>query len=338
MQNKHGHLFLCAGECAHDAIYMTSTTATDDSIKPVVVFGGTGHYGQEIVRHLVEKQGVSVRVLTRNAEKARSMFQNDAVEIVVGDVTCQTTIQETLMGSRGVVITLSAMNPQQIRQQTLIERDAVFSIVEEMKQQEISKLVYISGYDIKEDLLRSLHIESFGAIKVEVEQYIQQQCSNLDWTILGCPPSYEIFFAMLRDDKMFVPGGGNCAIPCISAQDVGAIAAQVAASGENGWTHHRRIRMCGPEATTFPEMARRMSHHTGKEIHVVNIPLWLINIASFVAQPCYPMMRFLYFGLKMLNNFPADLASQVPEDHSILVDNFDYEPVTLDMEIQRRLP
>ena len=39
----------------------------------------------------------------------------------------------------------------------------------------------------------------------------------------------------------------------------------------------------------------------------------------------------------MLNNFPADLADDVPKDHKLLRELFDYEPVTLEMEINRRI-
>lgn len=39
----------------------------------------------------------------------------------------------------------------------------------------------------------------------------------------------------------------------------------------------------------------------------------------------------------MLNNFPPDLAKNVPKDHKILRDLFDYEPVTFEMEINKRL-
>ena len=200
---------------------------------------------------------------------------------------------------------------------------------------ECHKLVYISVYDIREELLKRLHIDPVGAIPLEVERYIQQQCDTLDWTILGCPPSYEIFFAMLHGNAMIVPGGGKCTIPCVSSQDVGAIAAQVAVSKSDDWTRHVRIRVCGPQATTFPEMANRISHYSESEIRVVSIPLWLINVVSFVVQPCFPLLRFIYFGMKLLNNFPQDFAEHVPADHAILLQHFDYEAVTLDMEIQR---
>jgi hypothetical protein len=39
----------------------------------------------------------------------------------------------------------------------------------------------------------------------------------------------------------------------------------------------------------------------------------------------------------MLNNFPKDLADDVPANHKLLIDLFEYKPVTLEMEIRRRM-
>ncbi|MEB3280400.1 MAG: SDR family oxidoreductase [Lyngbya sp.] len=58
----------------------TGVSSTDR----VLVAGGTGGVGQLSVAKLLEK-GFTVRVLTRNAEKAKKMFENK-VEVVVGDI------------------------------------------------------------------------------------------------------------------------------------------------------------------------------------------------------------------------------------------------------------
>lgn len=298
--------------------------------QPIAIFGGTGHYGREIARHLV-RQGVPARVLSRNTAKARELL-GPVVEIVEGDVTSRETARRVLAGSSGVVVSLSAANPGQFRQMKQIERDAVLMILEEMERAGISKLVYISVYDIREELLERLRIRKLAAIKTEVEQRIKE--SGLAWTILGCPPSYELFFALFRGDKLIVPGGGRRAIACISPEDVGAIAAQVAVSSR--WKG-RRIRLCGPEAVNFPEVARRISGHAGRKVRVLAVPLQLVHVVSLLAQPFFPFLRFLYYSLKMMNNFPEDLAAKVPEDHAWLLEQFDYEPVSLEEEIGRRV-
>jgi uncharacterized protein YbjT (DUF2867 family) len=67
---------------------MTSPTARTQ--ERVLVAGATGGVGQLTVAKLLEK-GFPVRVLTRNAEKARTMFDN-RVEIAIGDIRQPTTL------------------------------------------------------------------------------------------------------------------------------------------------------------------------------------------------------------------------------------------------------
>jgi uncharacterized protein YbjT (DUF2867 family) len=298
--------------------------------KQIIVFGGTGYYGRKVVERLVNK-GQSVKVVSRNYDSARKIV-GDKVEIFQGDVTNRETIVESLKNVNCIVICLSAMSNKLIRQMKQIERDAVISIMEEAKKANISRLVYMSGYEMREKLLNELSIPEFGAIKIEIESRITQ--SGFNWTILGDAPAFELFFAFLKKGKMTVPGGGYNAVPSISAEDVGEITAQVAIRNDLGG---KRIKLTGPEALTFPEVARRISEITGKRIKHMAIPLVIINLVSFILLPFAPFVRYLYKSLKLLNNFPKDLAEDVPKEHKLLRKLFDYEPMTLDMEIQKRI-
>ena len=99
----------------------------------------------------------------------------------------------------------------------------------------------------------------------------------------------------------------------------------------------QRIKLTGPKAYSFPEVAKLMTDISGKKIKHMKIPLFIINLVSFLLLPFTPFVRYLYKSLKMLNNFPVDLAENVPEDHKLLKELFDYEPVTLEMEIKQRI-
>jgi uncharacterized protein YbjT (DUF2867 family) len=133
---------------------------------------------------------------------------------------------------------------------------------------------------------------------------------------------------------MLVPGGGLNAIPTVSPEDVGEITAQIVMRDD---LSRRRIKLTGPKAYSFPEVAKLISDISEKRIKHITIPLLLVNIVSFVLMPFTPFVRYLYKSLKMLNNFPSDLAKNVPDDHKLLRELFDYEPVTLEMEINRRV-
>jgi uncharacterized protein YbjT (DUF2867 family) len=62
----------------------------------VLVVGATGGVGQLAVAKLLEK-GISVRVLTRSAEKAKKLF-DDQVEAAIGDIRQPETLPSAMLG------------------------------------------------------------------------------------------------------------------------------------------------------------------------------------------------------------------------------------------------
>lgn len=296
----------------------------------IIVFGGTGYYGQHIVRSLIRK-GEAVKVLSRDKARAKKIL-GDEPEIIEGDITRRESVQKSLKGTKAIILSISAFHPKLIRKMQQIERDAVLMILKEAKSTGITRVVYLSVYEMRENLLRELRLQKFGAIKLEIEKTLSG--SPLNWTILGCAPSMELFFTFLKKDKMMAPGGGAKAIPCISAQDVGEIAAQTIMRSD---LKGMRFRLTGPETFSFPQAAQRMARVSGIPVKIVRIPLFVINTASIMTLPFHPFIRYVYWSLKLLNNFPQDLAEKVPMDHQLLLRTFDYIPTTFDEEIQKRL-
>ena len=163
-------------------------------------------YGRHIVKSLLEKT-VTVRVLSRDAGKARKIV-GETPEIVEGDITSRESIIEALNGVSAIVISVSAFTPKLIRKLKTIERDSVLMVLGEAEKAGVSRIVYISVYDvkaIKQDLPRGINLES-AQIKSEVENALAK--SDFNWTVLGAAPSMEIFFSMIHGDTMTVPGGG----------------------------------------------------------------------------------------------------------------------------------
>jgi len=67
----------------------------------VLVAGGTGGVGQLVVGKLLEK-GFKVRILTRNPEKAKEMF-NQRVEIAVGDIRQPSTLPAAMQAVTHII-------------------------------------------------------------------------------------------------------------------------------------------------------------------------------------------------------------------------------------------
>lgn len=297
--------------------------------KPITIFGGTGHYGTKIVQSLIAK-GEPVRVLSRNAEKARQTLGAEP-EIIEGDITSRDAVIRTLNGARAVIIAISALSWKTVKQIKQIERDAVLMILDEAPKANVSRVVYLSGYEMRRDFLIKHNMLEFGEIKLEIEATLAQ--SDFNWTILGEAPSMELFFAFLRNGRMTVPGGGPAAVPTISRDDVGEIAAQTVLRDD---LSGRRLRVTGPEALSFPEAARRISKITGQPIKFMRIPVLPIRTISMITKPFNPYLRHIYWSLTLFNNFPQNLAQKVPEDHQRLREIFDFTPTTFEMEARKR--
>jgi uncharacterized protein YbjT (DUF2867 family) len=271
-----------------------------------------------------------VRVVTRNKERALQKFGSQ-IDIFEGDVTNSATIKGALQDMDVVVLCLSAIHVKLIRKMKLIERDAILAIIDEAEKQNVSRLIYMSGYEMREDILHKLNIKEIGIYKIEVEKRIR--ASNLNWTILGDAPAFDLFFQFLRNNKVAIPGGGFKQIATISPEDVGEITAQAILRTDLGG---QRLKLTGPQAISFPDFAELVSQITGKPVKHMSIPLPIVKIVSFLAYPITPFVRFIYKTLLLLNNFPEDLAAEVPVEHKKLIDLFDYKSVSIQEEIETR--
>ena len=301
------------------------------SAQPILVLGGSGHYGRLIVDALIAN-GQTVRVLSRNVENARRVL-GETPEVIEGDILSKESITSALEGSRSIVIAVSAFSWKMIRKRLLIERDAILSVLEEAEKTGISRVAYLSGYDVQEGFMKDLGLMAFARPMLDVQAALA--ASSLNWTVLGCAPSMEIFFAMIRGQTMNVPGGGPEALAVISSSDVGQIAAQAVVRDDLG---KQRFRLTGPETLSFPEAARRISEVWGQTIRFRRIPLTPLKIAGFVTWPFNPFIRRMVDAIKLMNRFPAELVADVPRDHQRLRDTFDYTPVTLEEEAERLKP
>jgi len=230
------------------------------------------------------------------------------------------------------------MSINQIRRLKEIEQDAVIASLQLAGKMGIARIVYISVFEIDKEFARRNRLATANE-KAMVEEYISQ--SNFNWTILGAPPSMEIFFRMIRGSRMMVPGGGPKGLPTVSAVDVGEIAAQALLRDD---LSGQRIQMVAPQAYSFPDAAKRISEAWGTPIKFFKIPLIFPRIAYHLSTPFSLFSnRLLYVHtllgfIRLLNNFPQHYIQKVPALHEKLQSMFSYSPSTIEMEAERRKP
>jgi uncharacterized protein YbjT (DUF2867 family) len=201
----------------------------------------------------------------------------------------------------------------------------------------IERIVYLSVFEVDKEFAAANRIATADE-KAAVEDYLSR--SDFNWTILGAPPSMEIFFRMIRGTNMMVPGGGPKGLPTVSPVDVGEIAAQAIARDD---LNRQRFKLVAPQAYSFPDAAERISRIWGREIRFRKIPLILPTIAYALTTPFCPFSdRMLYAHtllgfIRLLNNFPEKYIGEVPRLHAKLLSTFSYAPRTIEVEAERRI-
>jgi uncharacterized protein YbjT (DUF2867 family) len=261
------------------------------------------------------------------------------VELTEGDIESPDAVARALEGVARVVVAVSAFTRGQIRRMVAVERDAVIAALDQAEAAGVKRVVYVSVFDIQPQPIPHrvrLRLDT-ATVKLDVEAYLKS--SGFDWTILGAPPSMDLFFAMIHGGRMLVPGGGPKSLPTISPVDLGEVAAQAVLRDDLGG---QRIRVAGPEPLSFPEVARRLSALYGKTIRFTAIPLVLPKIAWYATWPLAKLSRSLEYVhtilgfIQLLNSFPEDIALASVKDCENLVRIFAYTPTTLEMEARRR--
>lgn len=301
------------------------------SQEKILITGGTGHYGRHITKCLAQARA-DVRVLSRNADKAPALLGKE-VEIIEGDLTVSSDRAKALEGAKRIVTAVAAHDRKLIRRRMEIERDSLLDLLDEAPLAGVIRVLHLSGYEMREDFVRNLGLLHFARPQLDVEAALAS--SALNWTVLGCAPSMEIFFAMIRGGVMTVPGGGPPALPTISAKDVGQIAAEAVLRDDFA---ERRFRLTGPKAFSFPEAADIIGDVWGRKIGYRRIPVTVLALGAFLSKPISPYLTYLSQAVKLLNNFPQDLATAVPDDHRLLQETFVFTPTTLEEEARQRMP
>ena len=69
--------------------------------KTILITGGTGSWGVEVIKQLIERGAKEIRVLARNEFlqfKTSNMFRNTCIKSVVGDIRDRACVCEAMKG------------------------------------------------------------------------------------------------------------------------------------------------------------------------------------------------------------------------------------------------
>ncbi len=232
--------------------------------KTMLIIGGTGMLGQPVSRSLKES-GFGVRVMTRNLQKAKKIF-DETFEVFAGDPTDHNCLEEALDGCYGVHISLPSEVEQQVAEM----------VAKTAPRHKVERISCISGATVAEEN-RWVPIADR---KFLAEQAIRE--SGIPYTIF-CPTwVMEILPMFVNQGRAAVFGKQPHPYHWVAAED---IARMVSTSYGLEEAANKRFRVLGPEAIRMHEALRRYCAVFHPDIkNITTMPFWLVNVLATLTR------------------------------------------------------
>lgn len=228
-------------------------------MKPILVTGATGQQGRAVATALMQK-GKTVRVMTRNTEKAAALAHAGA-EVVKGNLTNQADLQAALRGVQGVFAMstpFEAGMDEEVRQGVMLADAA--------QQAGVSHYVYTSVGSAH----RQTGIPHFES-KWKVEQHIKK--IGLPATILRPVFFMENFTTFAKpspEGVVSMPMRPDRRLAMVALRDIGEFGAAAFVRPHD--FIGQAIDLAGDEVT-IPEVAAFLANASGRPIRFQEFPL-----------------------------------------------------------------
>jgi uncharacterized protein YbjT (DUF2867 family) len=238
----------------------------------VLVLGGTGNVGGEVVRRLLA-DGQTVNVLTRSEEKAGGLSED--VSAVIGDLEDPTTLGGAFDGADGVFL-LNQVSPSE-QQQGLVA-------LNECRRAGVRHVVYLSVQHVDD----GPHVPHFAS-KIGIERALA--ATGVPHTILQPSNFYQndVFFldAMVRHGVYPQPLGG-VGVSRVDVRDI----AEAAINAFRRGPANAAFELVGPEPLTGDRCAEEWSRALGRTIRYAGDDVEAWGRQALQAMPSWMVYDF----------------------------------------------
>lgn len=238
----------------------------------IAVLGGTGFVGTHLCSQLI-RDGHSVRVLTRNRERAKHLIVLPGLELVDANVHEPAVLAEQFRG-RDVVINLVGILNEQGRSGAGFlhaHTDLARKVVAACRSAGVPRLLQMSGLRADENA-PSHYLRSKGA----AERIVREECGHVEWTIFQ--PSVIFgpgdgflnkFAALLRTFPVMPLARADARFAPVYIGDVVSAFTQ---SLTDRHTYGATLQLCGPEVFTLREIVEYVAQVVGVKRPVIGLP------------------------------------------------------------------
>jgi NADH dehydrogenase len=252
----------------------------------ILVAGGTGTLGKRLVRLLTDR-GLPVRVLSRDATKARSLT-GDGVEIVSGDVRDPNSLEQAVGGVRTVVSAITGFGPTRGVSPRTVDWEGNANLIRAAKAAGVEHFVLLSICQAASD-----HPIEVFRMKQRAEEELRD--SGLAWTIIRPNAYMETWLGLLaapllQAGSTRIFGRGENPINFVSTRDV---ARYVDLAVTDDSMRGVAVDVGGPENLTANQVVETFQSLTGATGRVGHIPLPMMRVMSVVMKPFDPSMAGL---------------------------------------------
>ncbi|MEU7859170.1 NAD(P)H-binding protein [Nonomuraea sp. NPDC049141] len=242
----------------------------------IVVFGGTGRVGRQIVEQL-RHEGKAVRVVTRDPTSAHAV---QGVEVVAGDLHDQRTLVRAASGAEAIVCTVQGGDGKGNNGPKGIEGAGIPSLIGVARDTAVQNFVYVSSASARAD-----SPVGFFRLKFEVERLLRT--SGLPYSILRPTHLMDTWVELLAGSitekgKATVFGSGASPVSWVAGKDVARVAAALAVRPGEGWS----ADLGGPEALSLTKVNELIATSLGLRINGENkMPVGMLRAMSPLTGP-----------------------------------------------------
>ena len=251
-----------------------------ESIRKVLVIGGTGLISQPVARQLIE-EGLDVTIGTRSITGARNIFGNKVKAIEV-DILDRSSILNALQDQDAVHLNLPAGPRYEdcFRNET----EATKTIAAVAKETKIKRISYLSGTAVSQDV-------KFPPSQAKWQAEEAIRTSGVPYTIWRATWFMETLTKLVRGFFIAIVGSGESRAHWLAAQDLGK---KIANSFKAEEAVNKVFYAFGPELLSYKEAVKIFSDISHPRKLIITMPIAVAIALGRVIN------RKMWFGAQML--------------------------------------
>jgi uncharacterized protein YbjT (DUF2867 family) len=275
----------------------------------ILVIGGTGKVGSELIKQLSQK-GIKAKVLVRSTQKAETV-KSLGHEPIEGDYTNPSSFESALNGVNELFLLTTSTSPDRWAADEI-------AVIDSAKKHGVKKIVLLS-------VLGATFDSPINVVRVhaKVEDHLKK--SGLAYTILQPTGFIQNLLGQAATIKQGAIYGNykEGRMGLIDARDIAAVAqAALTEPGHDGHTY----ALTGAEAVSYPEIAAKLTHLTGKTVNYVDVPTdAVVKSMTGVGLPEWLAKDLSKYGEAVAAGYMAtttDVVEKVAKKKPITVDQF----------------